>query len=376
MNRQGYNPGDLSNNPTCAAGIGNIMARNLMEFRRQDGSNQLEGYADTSGYTPVNSPDEVRDITRWTPEHIPIDDLNAPIQNCLTPHWGQVTPFALREGNQFRPPAPESFLLDPLATADLEEETITRRDGTTVRITPDLIGVDINPDFIAQAEDLVEINQNLTDKQKAIAEFWEDPGGTAFPPGHWMQFGLDVSHRDNHSLDEDVKLFFALGNAVFDAGIATWEAKIHYDYTRPVRAIRELAELELIDPQAIDFTTYQTPGANPSPPFPEYTSGHSAFSAAGAEILKRFTRSDWFGQGVTIEDSRFFPGSFADPVHLHWDTFTDAADEAGISRLYGGIHFEQGDLNGRTLGREVGEKVWARTQHFINGGRSSRDRCA
>ena len=208
-----------------------------------------------------------------------------------------------------------------------------------------------------------------------------------------MTFGQFVSSRDDHSLDDDVKLFFGLSNAVFDAGVATWEAKVFYDYVRPVRAIRELGKLGLIgefnsdlggfaieawQPDlgtqtilATDFLTYQTPGSDPSPPFAEYTSGHSAFSAAGAEVLSLFTGSDEFGASVTFApgESRFEPGITPEaPITLEWDTFTEAADEAGVSRLYGGIHFEDGDLNARILGREVGNAVFEQAQFYINGG--------
>ncbi len=153
--------------------------------------------------------------------------------------------------------------------------------------------------------------------------------------------------------------------------------KTYYDYNRPVRTVRELGELGLIgefnqdlggftieawagygeETQTIlatDFLTYQTPGSDPSPPFAEYTSGHSAFSAAGAEILQLFTGSNEFGGSVTFEhgESRFEHGITPhETVTLEWETFTEAANEAGISRIYGGIHFEDGDLNGRQLGK-------------------------
>ncbi len=201
-----------------------------------------------------------------------------------------------------------------------------------------------------------------------------------------MSFGQFVSARDNNTLDEDVKLFFSLGNAVFDAGIATWESKVFYDYARPVRVIRELGEQGLIgefnpalggftidagDGQTIlaaDFLTYQAPGGDPSPPFAEYVSGHSTFSAAGAEILKRFTGSDDFGTSITFEvgESFFEPEVTPQvPITLNWNTFSEASDEAGVSRIYGGIHFEDGDINGRGLGRKVAENVWEETQAVI-----------
>ena len=120
---------------------------------------------------------------------------------------------------------------------------------------------------------------------------------------------------------------------------------------------------------ATDYLTYQTPGSDPSPPFAEYTSGHSAFSAAGAEILSRFTGSDAFGGSVTFEpgESRFEPGQTPTrTLTLSWDTFTQAADEAGVSRLYGGIHFIDGDVNGRLLGRRVGATAWEQALVYRN----------
>ncbi len=406
MTELGFDPNNTTTDTTTAAGIGNVSAEALLEFRLEDGSNQAGDnpngilgvpYSDVSGYEPVNPPGDSIDIKRWTPELVPINaepGEETRIQNFLTPHWGDVTPFALESGSQFRPPAPEPFLLVE-GEVDLEEQTITLEDtGEVLPITKDLIGEVINPGFIEQAESIVEVSANLTDEQKLVAEFWEDGSGTSFPPGTWMTFGQFVSARDDNSLDEDAQLFLALGNAVFDAGIATWSAKTFYDYTRPVRAVRELGELGLIGEfnqdlggftleawagpgegtqtiLATDFLTYQTPGGDPSPPFAEYVSGHSTFSAAGAEILQLFTGSDEFGGSVTFEpgESRFEPGTTPEEtVTLAWDTFTEAADEAGLSRIYGGIHFEDGDLNGRQLGREVAQTVWEQAQFFIQGG--------
>jgi hypothetical protein len=334
-------------------------------------------------------------LERWTPETVPIDATpgeQTTIQSFLTAHWGNVVPFGLDSGEQFRPPAPEPFLLVD-AEYNLDAGTMTLDSGAVVDISPDLIGTIINPEFITQAERVVTASANLTDEQKLIAEFWEDGGGTSFPPGTWMTFGQFVSARDDHSLDQDVQQFFALGNAVFDAGIATWESKTAYDYTRPIRLIRELGELGLIGEfnselggyaidawvpgagtqtiLATEFLTYQTPGSDASPPFAEYTSGHSAFSTAGAEILRQFTGSDGFGASVTFVpgESRFEPGiTPQQPLTLAWDTFSEAADEAGISRIYGGIHFNDGDLNGRTLGQEVGQAVWQKSQDLITPG--------
>ncbi|NET42092.1 DUF6851 domain-containing protein [Okeania sp. SIO2B3] len=401
MAELGYDPNNTTTDTTTPAGIGNVAAEALLTFRRNDGSNQLGNdpngdgtpYSDISDYEPTNPIGDPIDIESWTPETIPIDaepGEEERVQTFLTPQWGDVIPFSLASGDVFRPTAPEPFLLVD-GEVDLEARTITLADGSVIEITPDIIGTIINPAFIEQTEEVIAISANLTDEQKLVAEFWEDGGGTSFPPGTWMTFGQFVSARDDNTLDEDVKLFFNLGNAVFDAGIATWESKTFYDYARPVRTVRELGELGLIgefNPElggfaidawagpgegtqtilATDFLTYQTPGGDPSPPFAEYVSGHSTFSAAAAEILQLFTGSDDFGASITFQvgESRFEPGvTPEEPITLEWATFSEAADEAGISRLYGGIHFEDGDLNGRALGQQVAESVWQETQLAI-----------
>ncbi|MEL6477504.1 MAG: DUF6851 domain-containing protein [Pseudomonadota bacterium] len=417
-------------NPGDAGLVGIDAANDLIALRSNDGSNQAGNYADTTGYQPVNpNPLEINDITKWTPENVPVDpeDENAE-QSFLTPQWQEVESFAIAEdeaGNtdfsEIRPVAPQPFFTEAFAgsTLNFDDKTITLdadltlgedffAAGSTIDVSKDLIGSVINEGFITQAEEIVEFSANLNDEEKIIAEFFEDGGGTPFPPGSWMAFGQFVSSRDGNSTDDDAKLFLSLGNAVQDAGIATWEAKIFYDYARPVRAIRDLGELGLIGEEGFDentgeegfvieafggfnedgtgrgtqtilaenFVTFQLPGGNVSPPFAEYTSGHSAFSAAGAEVLKLFTGSDEFGGSVTFEpDSIIFERGVPEvETTLAWETFSEAADEAGLSRLFGGIHFNEGDINGRTLGREVGADAFELAQLFINGEATDEDR--
>ncbi len=422
--------------------LGIQAAEAVIADRADDGSNQENDYADTSGYTPVNTdPDSVVEVDNWTPTYVPIDSGGPEtLQQFLTPHWGDVTPFALENGGELRPVAPEPFFNGFLdASIDMASKTITLHGlsdtatkgdlrtlkqqlfdlykGTesfdevkdfikaaktqlrtcdsqdaelTLDVSKSLIGPVVNPGFIKQAEDIVAASAALTHEQQVIAEFWEDGGGTAFPPGTWMTFGQFVSARDEHTLDEDAQMFFALANAVMDAGIATWEAKESYDYARPVSAIRDLGHLGLIGEfdedfggyvitayagedlgvtqiLATDFITYQNPEADPSPPFAEYTSGHSSFSAAGAEVLELFTGSEAFGGSVEIDFFLFEEQSPDEPVVLEWETFDEAADEAGLSRIYGGIHFDDGDINGRILGEEVGAAVFELAQTYIDG---------
>lgn len=346
MTSLGFDPNNTSSDITTAAGIGNVSARALLAFRHNDGSNQLSGYADTTGYQPVNTPDTIVDPNQWQPLRNP----NGTVQTYLTPQWGEVTPFGLTSGSQFRPPAPATYLLP---------------DGT------------VNPEYIQQAQQALNLSANLTDEQKAIAEYWENGPGTSFPPGTWMGFGQFVSQRDAHTVDRDVQLFFALGNAQMDAGIGTWEAKRYYNSERPITAIRFLFAGQPVTAwggsgqgtQVIDGSNWQSYLATPG--FAEHTSGHSAFSAAGAEILKRFTGSDAFGLSATISagTSRIEAGvTPATDITLSWATFSEAADQAGMSREYGGIHFQNGNLQGRALGREVGAAVWEESQRYIQAG--------
>jgi hypothetical protein len=235
---------------------------------------------------------------------------------------------------------------------------------------PALYGSDT---FVQQAQDLITLSANLTDEQKLIAEYWADGPRSELPPGHWDLFAQFVSARDHHSLDADAKLFFVLTNAIFDVSIAVWDAKSVFDSVRPVTAIPYLFQGQQIlawggpgqGTIAMDGSQWIPYQADtfPTPPFQEYISGHSTFSAAGAAILRLWTGSDRLGASVTFESgsSRIEPGITPEsPVTLSWSTFTEAADEAGISRRYGGIHFELADLVGRATGRLVARKAWTR----------------
>jgi hypothetical protein len=118
-----------------------------------------------------------------------------------------------------------------------------------------------------------------------------------------------------------------------------------------------------------DWIPYQ-PSTFPTPPFPEYISGHSTFSAAGAEILKLFTGCDRFGDSVTFPagSSNVEPGlTPSQPVTLIWKTFKEAANQAGISRRYGGIHFKAADLTGRVIGRVVAAQAWEKAVSLWSG---------
>jgi hypothetical protein len=242
-----------------------------------------------------------------------------------------------------------------------------------------------SPEFVAQGQALIDLSSALTDEQKMIAEYWADGPHSELPPGHWNLFAQQVLERDatgsrEHDLDRAVKLFFALTNAIFDAGCCAWDDKVAFDSVRPITAIRWLFQGTTLTAwggpgrgtRAIageDWFPYQ-PTTFPTPPFAEYASGHSTFSAAGAEILRALTRSDRFGGAVTLPrgSSRVEPGLVpARDVTLTWPTFSDAAAQAGMSRRYGGIHFAQGDLDGRAIGRAVARRCLAKALTYFDG---------
>jgi len=240
-------------------------------------------------------------------------------------------------------------------------------------------------EYIAQARDLLHLSAGLTDEQKMIAEYWADGPHSELPPGHWNLFAQFVSRRDHHGVQShgielDVKLLFALTNAISDAGCCAWDNKRTFDSVRPITAIRTLFRGQAVRAWAgpnqgtktIDgaaWFPYQ-PTSFPTPPFPEYSSGHSNFSAAGAEILRLFSGSDRFGASAVIPagSSRIEPRDVpSNDVTLSWATFSDAASQAGMSRRFGGIHFEQGDLNARMTGRIAARMAWQQAQAYWEG---------
>ena len=348
----GYAPGNRTVDPSMPAGIGNTAAEAVLTFRHRDGANQLGNltasgvaYADYTSYTAANDSLDLHDPERWQPLLQP----NGEAQRFAVPHWRYVTPFALRSSAQFRPLAPARY-------------------GT--------------PAYWTQAAEIVFRSARLNDRSKAIAVYWADGPSTETPPGHWMLFAQAVSARDGHTLDDDVKMFFALGNALLDASIAAWDCKVAFDYVRPQSAIRFLfAGLPIAAwggpyraTEIIDGALWQT--YIPTPPFSEYVSGHSTFSAAAAAVLRRFTGSDVMRLSATIPagSSPVEPG-FAPSadVTLAWNTFSEAASEAGLSRRLGGIHFRDGDLQGRALGQRIGEQAWNMAVRYFDGKRRTRN---
>ncbi|HEU5134140.1 MAG TPA: hypothetical protein VFU13_03250 [Steroidobacteraceae bacterium] len=344
----GYDPAE---NGSMAARTARHACGAVLKYRHADGSNQLGdlspgAYSDYTGYRPVNSPDQIFDPARWQPLRVMAANGALVTQKFMVPHWGRVRTFALQDVHHLKAKQPAAF-------------------GS--------------PEFLEQTREIISYSATLTDIQKSVAEYWSDGPRSETPPGHWNLLAQFVSTRDGHDVDQDVKMFFALNNAVMDAGIWCWSVKRRYDYVRPITAVRHLYSGKLIrawpGPNAGDqwirgenWHPYQV-ATFVTPPFGEYVSGHSTFSAAASEVLKRFTGSDVFGHSVDIEpgssliERGFVPAA---RVRLGWATFTDAANEAGLSRRYGGIHFRDGDLEGRRIGRYIGGVAWSMAERFFN----------
>ena len=304
--------------------IGEKVSSGINQFAKKDNSNQLGFYADTTGYSPSasvynsNDPDTLIDSS-WQP-------LEGQI--ALTQQWGGVTPFAI---------APD--LLIPSSI-----------------LTPYTESGELNTKFISELTLVRDKRQTLTPMEKAIAEYYEGGPLTATPPGLWFKQQIDESSRRKLDLDQSLKLAFGVTQAMFDAGIATWKVKNFFDSVRPVTAIRQYEPDKVLNDEGLlarDWSSFL-----PTPNFQENPSGHSSFSAASNFMFIKSFGSNVFDFSVTLEDddsqySEFGfdgdPDSMSDIV-ISATYFTEAAAQAGDSRIYGGIHIKDGDLKGQIIG--------------------------
>ena len=240
----------------------------------------------------------------------------------LLPQWPKVEPFAVTSIEAIRPPAPPA--LDSAEYAQAVDQVM--RLGALR-------------------------NSERTDDQTAIALFWADGGGTATPPGHWNRIAADVSMAQELPLLDTTRMYALLNIAMADAGIASWDTKYHFGLWRPIDAIRQ-GETDG-NPSTIGQTDWLP--LLKTPPFPTYTSGHSTFSGAAATVL-----TDIFGGLVAFEsttDPQNAPSQrpLADEyiTKRQFTSFWQAAEEAGMSRIYGGIHFSFDNSVGLELGNQV-----------------------
>lgn len=276
---------------------GEWVANSIIVARSTDGA------ADTVAYTPGNAPGE------WQP-------TEPGLAPALLPQWPKVACFAMTSGAQFRPNR------QPAMTSAVW--------AFDFNLTKQLGGKE---------------SAARTREQTAIAQFWEDGPGTVTPPGHWNAIARDVAAQRCNTLEQNARLFALLNIALADAAILCWDCKYATNFWRPVAAIQN-ADTDK------NPATEKDPAWTPllaTPPFPEYTSGHSTFSGAAATVLAAFFGSDEIKFSATSEALPGFSRSY--------NSFSEAAAEAGMSRIFGGIHFMSANQQGLLSG--------ARLAHFV-----------
>ncbi len=275
---------------------GNVVASHILNWSLSDGGAdvQLMGFA--SDYKIDAAAGHWQPTSAVRLQQLP-----------LLPKWGSNRSFAIADAGACALPPPPAYSEDKASA------------------------------FYKEALEVYDVTKVLTPEQKLIARFWsDDPMLSPTPPGHWFFIALNIVSKQNSSLEDNVDLLARLGMAVSDAFVACWKSKYEYDLLRPVTYIKKVIDKDW-EPHLI------------TPPFPEYPSGHSTQSGAAAVVMTQF-----FGENFAFEDNTHVREKFKGrPFNNFWD----AANEAGISRLYGGIHFRAAVERGLDQGRCVGAAV-------------------
>jgi len=276
-----------------SAAYGESVAKHILAWSQDDGGAVVDNMGFPMQYDLIKGP------AHWVPTNVIVQQ-----QKPLLPGWGKNRTFAMPEGASCPLPAPPEYSEDK------------------------------SSEFYKQALEVYQVKQNLTPEQRATARFWSDDAMLSnTPPGHWISIAMQIMAHDHVELEKSVDVLVRLGVVTADAFIGCWNAKYQYDLVRPITYIRRV-----IDPK-------WEPLLN-TPPFPEYPSGHSTQSAAAAMVLTNLFGENFAFHDETGKADGLGPREFA--------SFDAAANDAGISRLYGGIHFraaiEQGLAQGRCIG--------------------------
>jgi PAP2 superfamily len=279
---------------------GRAVGQHILAWAGKDGYLQRTSFG---GYIVKQQPG------RWVPT--PPDYMDA-VEN----NWKTLRPFTLDSASQFRAGPPIKY--------------------DSAKGSP----------FYKQAYEVYEAVKSPNIGDSATAWYWDDNPNTSVtqghiayfqqkmsPPGHWIHIACNVAVKENYDAIKTAALVSQTAIAIFDAIISCWETKYYYNYIRPETFINKYIDKEW---QPLIQT----------PPFPEYTSGHSCISASAATIL-----SNMVGDNYVFIDSTEVP--FGRPIRK-FDSFYQAANQASISRLYGGIHFKEALETGNKQGKQVG----------------------
>jgi membrane-associated phospholipid phosphatase len=272
---------------------GLAVAEHILKWSETDGGAVVENMGFPLEYALTKGP------ANWVPTNV-----IAQQQLPLLPKWGKNRTFAMPGGATCGLPKPLDYSEDKNST------------------------------FYKDALEVFTTTRDLTPEQRTIARFWsDDPMLSPTPPGHWIAIALQVLDRDHVGLDKSADVLARLGVTLADSFIGCWETKFQYDLLRPVTYIRRTMDKKWESPIN-------------TPPFPEYPSGHSTQSAAAAVVLTAF-----FGDNFAFEDATHAADGLKPRA---FKSFWAAAEEAGISRLYGGIHFRTAITRGLDQGRCIG----------------------
>ncbi len=276
---------------------GQEVARIIFEWSKTDGGHL--GYTKnfpTSYKAPIGA-------GMWVPT---FPQFQLPMQ----PFWGQNRTFIAQVAEISKPPAPIAY----------SEDTTSA--------------------FYKEALLVYNTAKNRQPEEKIIAQFWsDDPGQPGTPPGHSISIATQVMKKENYNLAKSAELYAKVGIAVSDAFVSCWHWKYIYNYMRPISFIRAKIDTS--------FTSLLT-----TPPFPEYTSGHSVQSAATAKVL-----TEALGGSYIFTDATHAGRSDINGTPRTFKSFYDFAAEAAISRLYGGIHYREAIEKGIEQGVKVGAEV-------------------
>jgi membrane-associated phospholipid phosphatase len=275
---------------------GKAVSAAVMKWAATDGGAEITNLGFPLSYPRASSPEE------W----VPTGTLGLQ-QVPLLPAWGTNRPFAMKGGDTCALPAPIPYS--------------TEKDSA----------------FYKEALEVYTVTKSLTSGQRDIAAFWDDSAMLSMtPPGHWIGILSDIFRDTNANFETMAEGYARVGMAVADAFIGCWNTKFQFNLLRPITYIQRV-----IDPKWTPMLI--------TPSFPEYPSGHSAQSGAVATVLTAFLGDKYAFTDHTHDDDGLEARGFA--------SFWDAANEAGISRMYGGIHFRTAVERGLEQGRCVGAKI-------------------
>lgn len=281
--------------------VGRAVASAILAMRSGDGADAVSDYS---------TGDQPGQWSRTVPAFLP----------PLVPHWHDVKPIAVADITAYRPEPPPALNSGEYAEAVDEVMQLGRLNGSL-----------------------------RTSEQTEIAVFWVDGAGTATPPGHWNRIAITASMAAGDSMLQRARTLALLNLAMADAGIASWDAKYHYNVWRPIDAIRRADEdgnpATVVDNQWLPLIL--------TLPFPAYTSGYSSFSGAAAEALIAIYGGNLAFASSSDSHSGLTQKPLMTTIIRQFDSYWAAANEASSSRIYGGIHYRF-DC---TAGLESGEAI-------------------